>query len=508
MSFTSTSLSFSYELLFQRLESSHRKYYISTIRSFSIGHGYFYVLILFGSLTYVSIAMFLVYLAVHGVEKDAAKYSFARYSVKEKYTMKMSRRVMLQGILYSAILILLCICFVLIVFIQALDSSYAVEIMNSIFFPSQGFFNALIYMIPLFKQIMKKRRNKKKAQQNVQSSIQNQQHTPSSIQNHQNISSSTSWLARLKLVCSSQTSSINKITKSNIRQQLDAESKCREGEILVDNNSRDDVFKLTFCPNDKLEENSDHKKNLSITPKIDVKECNKEELLDGSYTVGISKQKSGPGDEILLEETNDEEDQMSISQHNTGVERGCMDEEILNGNSKGDVSKQIFSPNDELFENNYEEEQIPYLNSLSKSEDEKLVMVEEIKGEGSSIVATSNLMLAHGDEEKEEEEEEALKSKSFALPQRFRSSAAFPRHFGLNRELKSSSSFFSRKSGLKKQYKSSGTRSLRFEKDYKPSSFALPRGNFEFEGVDEVVNKGNDSDDESYVDDYLKMMED
>ena len=105
-------LSFSNESNHER-PRSHLKYKPFANRSFSVGYEYFYVLVLFLVLFYVSIAMLMVYLKVRSVEKNAEKYSFARFTSSQKKNMKMSRRVMLQGVLYSGILILLCICFVM-----------------------------------------------------------------------------------------------------------------------------------------------------------------------------------------------------------------------------------------------------------------------------------------------------------------------------------------------------------------------------------------------------------
>ena len=128
--------------------------------------------------------MFLVYMAVRNVEKEAQKYSFARYSSSKKKNMMMSRRVMLQGILYSVALASICLAYILMVFIPALYPSY---VLTSILFPLQGFWNALIYMKPLFRQIVKKTC---KSQQNVSGSTQ---------QDNQNASKISFWLTRLNM---------------------------------------------------------------------------------------------------------------------------------------------------------------------------------------------------------------------------------------------------------------------------------------------------------------------
>ena len=116
--------------------------------------------------------MILVYMAVRNVEKAALKYTFARYTSPEKNNMKMSHRVMVQGILYSAVIISQCLTYVLVVDIRQLDSIYAIQMLGSIMFPLQGFWNVLIYMMPLFRQIIKKRC---KSRQNVSDLIQDNQ---------------------------------------------------------------------------------------------------------------------------------------------------------------------------------------------------------------------------------------------------------------------------------------------------------------------------------------------
>ena len=101
--------------------------------------------------------MFLVYRAVQSVEREALKYSFASYKKSKKNTMNMSRRVMLQGVLYSAVLFILIIVAILAFILSALDTSFSVELLASIIFPSQGFWNVLIYLIPTFKKWIEKR---------------------------------------------------------------------------------------------------------------------------------------------------------------------------------------------------------------------------------------------------------------------------------------------------------------------------------------------------------------
>ena len=103
--------------------------------------------------------MFLVYMAVRKVETDALKYTFATYTSSKKQKLKISRRIMIQGILYSAVLASLCLTYIFKALIPGLDFSFSVEVVASIMIPLQGLWNGLIYMMPLFQQIIKKKCN-------------------------------------------------------------------------------------------------------------------------------------------------------------------------------------------------------------------------------------------------------------------------------------------------------------------------------------------------------------
>ena len=118
-----------------------------------------YLIVIVLSLCYVTITMIVVYMAVRKVEKDVEKYTFASYTSKKK-DVRMSHRVMVQGILYSAALTSLCVIYTLGPIYSMYGSSYAIEVLGSILLPLQGFWNALIYMVPLFRQIVRKNRCK------------------------------------------------------------------------------------------------------------------------------------------------------------------------------------------------------------------------------------------------------------------------------------------------------------------------------------------------------------
>ena len=135
------------------------EYRIFTIRTNNKVAFYFVFFVVVFSLCFVTIAMFLVYMAVRKVEKDALKYTFATYTSSKKQKLKISRRIMIQGILYSAVLASLCLTYIFKALIPGLDFSFSVEVVASIMIPLQGLWNGLIYMMPLFQQIIKKKCN-------------------------------------------------------------------------------------------------------------------------------------------------------------------------------------------------------------------------------------------------------------------------------------------------------------------------------------------------------------
>jgi hypothetical protein len=101
----------------------------------------------------------MVYSYVARIEAKAHRYSFARYRSQTK-SRDRSKRVMMQGVLFTSALFLVYIfpfiCGLVDLFIQR--NVYALIIPNYILWPLQGFFNALIYSIPTFRTINKRRR--------------------------------------------------------------------------------------------------------------------------------------------------------------------------------------------------------------------------------------------------------------------------------------------------------------------------------------------------------------
>ncbi len=110
--------------------------------------------------------MFMVYKKVLKVERDAEKFSFTRYTLnkqrKDRSKRKKSRRVMIQGILYSvALLIIVFMPIVVTIARVSGNEDPMIEVVMGFVNPLQGFLNMLIYLMPVFRKIHKKRRKKK-----------------------------------------------------------------------------------------------------------------------------------------------------------------------------------------------------------------------------------------------------------------------------------------------------------------------------------------------------------
>jgi hypothetical protein len=127
-----------------------------------------YIVIIILALCYICIIMYMVYRSVADIEIQAQKYTFARYR-SQNNDRKRSRRVMLQGLLYSSALILVYLFPILMILMNALSKvdkiSYTIYILTYSFWPLQGFFNALIYAIPIFQRMYKRQKEKKKERQ-------------------------------------------------------------------------------------------------------------------------------------------------------------------------------------------------------------------------------------------------------------------------------------------------------------------------------------------------------
>mmetsp|Transcript_24856 Transcript_24856/g.37145 ORF Transcript_24856/g.37145 Transcript_24856/m.37145 type:complete len:244 (-) Transcript_24856:173-904(-) len=118
------------------------------------------------SIIYVSITMFRVFRKVRDVEVNAMRYSFIALhrGYDKKKTTKISRRVMIQGILYSVAMILTWIFSILsiIVFLTTKQTNQVIRYFATIFNPLQGLFNLLIYLMSNFCKMLKEcsRRNR------------------------------------------------------------------------------------------------------------------------------------------------------------------------------------------------------------------------------------------------------------------------------------------------------------------------------------------------------------
>jgi len=126
------------------------------------------VVIMFLCICYVLLIMFMVYRAVRDIENRAAQYSIAQYRPRQSSNNNnsnshnsRSRRIMVQGILYSVILFVVHLPLSIAIFYEFSsggrpddDTRYVLEILSFTFFPAQGFFNVLVYLIPTFQRII------------------------------------------------------------------------------------------------------------------------------------------------------------------------------------------------------------------------------------------------------------------------------------------------------------------------------------------------------------------
>jgi hypothetical protein len=113
---------------------------------------------LFLAICYISVTMYRVYSSVSNIEKQAHKYSFTSYRSPTK-CRKRSRRVMLQGVLYS---LALFFSWIFVILEICSNGAYVLNILSYTFMPLQGFFNAMIYSIPVFQKMCKCQESKDK----------------------------------------------------------------------------------------------------------------------------------------------------------------------------------------------------------------------------------------------------------------------------------------------------------------------------------------------------------
>ena len=183
--------------------------------------------------------MFLVYKAVRKVEREAERYSIARYISSRQRNMIMSRRVRLQGILYGAVLVFLCITYMLVFAISSLDSSYVVDFLASIVLPLHGFWNALIYMTPLLRKIIKSR-------------CELRQNVSNLIQDNQNMSTKVSWLTRLIMMFWIQKRTSKKPKGSSSQGVEVVQDKPKKGDYLEGGSDRVGVLNVNGKQEDQI----------------------------------------------------------------------------------------------------------------------------------------------------------------------------------------------------------------------------------------------------------------
>ena len=102
--------------------------------------------------------MYAVYKAVRDTERNAQKYSFlAKFQAQnKKRIMKRSRRVMIQGILYSATMVFLYVFGIInITYAFITKKEHLVIQIIFVILPLQGLFNVLIYLVPVFRKKLK-----------------------------------------------------------------------------------------------------------------------------------------------------------------------------------------------------------------------------------------------------------------------------------------------------------------------------------------------------------------
>ncbi len=112
---------------------------------------------------YVLITMFRVYMAVRTIEVTAEKYNFraTRWGLNKKKSRKRSRRIMIQGVLYSMAMALTWIFIFIHVVVYWTTNSTNFVFMVIILNPMQGLFNFFIYLLPVFRKMLKARSQRK-----------------------------------------------------------------------------------------------------------------------------------------------------------------------------------------------------------------------------------------------------------------------------------------------------------------------------------------------------------
>lgn len=155
------------------------------------------------SICYVAITMFMVYKSVSKIEILAHQYSFARYKPDTDYRMR-SRLVMIQGIMYGAVLILVHLFALILFMIQLITgkqkSIYSLSFLMYTFWPLQGFLNALIHSFPALQKRYRNWKAKRGDESNRKITTVNSSQTQSTR--------SSNWLSFLRREFNSSTKSL------------------------------------------------------------------------------------------------------------------------------------------------------------------------------------------------------------------------------------------------------------------------------------------------------------
>lgn len=101
---------------------------------------------------YVGTTSAILYRTILKIEKDAERFDFlARFRESQSSERRQhSRRMMKQGLMYSGALIVVIIMPLInfILYFCKLGPNYPAQLVLTIFYPIQGFFNMLIYLMP------------------------------------------------------------------------------------------------------------------------------------------------------------------------------------------------------------------------------------------------------------------------------------------------------------------------------------------------------------------------
>ena len=122
--------------------------------------------VIFSSICYVGITMYMVYRYMRNIEKRAESFTFSFHTSSRKQERERSKKIMKQGILYGLALFLVFFFsslhfFENLIFGEWAVSIFGLDILTAIFTPLQGLFNAFIYSISASEAKSKRREARK-----------------------------------------------------------------------------------------------------------------------------------------------------------------------------------------------------------------------------------------------------------------------------------------------------------------------------------------------------------